>query len=59
MSETNPLLKEFTDPFGTIPFNEIKTEHFIPALDAAIDEAKAEVDAVIWVAGGPPHPTAC
>ena len=46
MTENNPLLKEFTEPFGTIPFNELKTEHFVPALDAAIDEAKAEMDVV-------------
>ena len=43
----NPLLEKFTEPFGTIPFNEIETEHFVPALDVAIDEAKSEVDAVI------------
>ena len=36
----NPLLEKFTEPFGTVPFNEIKTEHFVPALDASIDEAK-------------------
>ena len=47
MLENNPLLKEFTEPFGTIPFNELKTEHFAPALDAAIDEAKGEMENVI------------
>ena len=47
MTENNPLLKEFTEPFGTIPFNELKTEHFMPALDAAIEEAMGEVDAII------------
>ena len=43
---SNPLLGKFDQPFGTIPFNEIKTEHFVPALDAAIDEAKAEINAI-------------
>ena len=47
MIETNPLLKEFKEPFGTIPFAELKTEHFVPAIDAAIDEAKAEMNVVI------------
>ncbi len=47
MLDNNPLLKEFTEPFGTIPFNELKTEHFVPALDAAIDEAKGEMENVI------------
>ena len=46
MTENNPLLKEFTEPFGTIPFNELKTEHFVPAIDAAIDEAKTEIEAL-------------
>ena len=46
MTDNNPLLKNFDGPFGTIPFNEIKTEHFMPALDAAIEEAKAEVEEV-------------
>ena len=39
MTDNNPLLKDFNEPFGTIPFNELKTEHFVPAVDAAIDEA--------------------
>ena len=47
MINNNPLLKDFNEPFGTIPFNELKIEHFVPAVDAAIDEAKAEMDAVI------------
>ena len=42
----NPLLEEFNEPFGTIPFEELKTEHFVPAIDTAIDEAKAEMEAV-------------
>jgi len=32
----NPFFKEFNQPFGTIPFNEFKTEHFLPAIDEAI-----------------------
>ena len=42
----NPLLEKFDQPFGTIPFKDIKTEHFLPALDAAIDEAKEEISAI-------------
>ena len=47
MINNNPLLKDFNEPFGTIPFNELKIEHFVPAVDAAIEEAKSEMDAVI------------
>ena len=43
----NPLLKKFDTPYGSIPFNEVKTEHFIPALDQAIKEANKEVDTII------------
>lgn len=43
---TNPLLKEFNSPFGTAPFEEIKTEHFLPALKQAIADGLAEVEAI-------------
>tara|TARA_Y100001935_G_scaffold243063_1_gene234092 strand:+ start:66 stop:2102 length:2037 start_codon:yes stop_codon:yes gene_type:complete len=51
---SNPLLEKFDQPFGTIPFNEVKTDHFVPALDAAIEEAKSEIDAI---ADNPENPT--
>ena len=51
---SNPLLEKFDQPFGTVPFNEVKTDHFVPALDAAIKEAKSEIDAI---AGNPENPT--
>ncbi len=41
----NPLLiPQYSTPFGTIPFPEIKSEHFMPALEAAIEQAKAEIE---------------
>ncbi|MDE5900471.1 MAG: M3 family metallopeptidase [Muribaculaceae bacterium] len=36
----NPLLKDFDTP----PFSQIKTRHFVPAIDQAIKEARAEID---------------
>ena len=51
---SNPLLEKFDQPFGTIPFNKITTDDFVPALDAAIEEAKSEIDAI---AGNPENPT--
>lgn len=50
---TNPLLKEFDSPFGTTPFEEIKTEHYLPALKEAIAEGLAEVDAICKQAEAP------
>lgn len=40
---SNPLLTQFQGPFGTAPFSQIKEEHFIPAFDAAIVEAKENI----------------
>src|ERR1035437_3504529 len=44
---TNPLLTEWNTPHQTPPFLEIKHEHFIPAIDATLKEAKEEVDVII------------
>ena len=43
----NPLLKHFNTTFQTAPFEEIKEEHFLPAIEEAIVQGKAEVDAII------------
>ena len=34
----NPLLKPFDGPYGSVPFNEIKDEHFVPAIKKGIME---------------------
>jgi peptidyl-dipeptidase Dcp len=43
----NPLLKPFPGIHQTAPFDSIKIEHFLPAFDAAIEEAKSEVQKII------------
>ena len=43
----NPLLTESSAPFGAPEFDKIKNEHYLPAFEAAIAEAKAEVDAIV------------
>ena len=40
---TNPLLKEWNTPYQTPPFDEIKTEHYLPAIQYAIQQAKTEL----------------
>lgn len=47
----NPLLSEFNTPFQTPPFNKIKHEHYLPALDSAIAEARAEIEAIVSNSG--------
>ena len=43
---TNPLLREFKTPFDTAPFSKIENEHFQPAIEASIQEAKDEIDKI-------------
>ena len=43
----NPLLEKFTNPFQTIPFERIKKEHFVPAIEIAIREAENEISNII------------
>ena len=46
-NKNNPFFKEWKTPFQTPPFNEIKNEHFLPAIEEGIKREKAEVDAII------------
>jgi len=43
----NPLLTESSAPFGAPQFDKIQNEHYLPAFEAGIAEAKAEIDAII------------
>ena len=43
----NPLLTESAAPFGAPQFDKIADEHYLPAFEAGIAEAKAEIDAII------------
>ena len=42
----NPLLEKFETPFESAPFSKIKNEDYKPAFVQAIEEAKAEIDAI-------------
>jgi peptidyl-dipeptidase Dcp len=42
----NPFFKEYKTPFQVPPFNEIKLEHFMPAIDEGISEQTAEIKAI-------------
>lgn len=42
----NPLLQQFDTPFNVPPFEQIRPEHFKPAFEKALEEARAEVDAI-------------
>ena len=42
----NPLLVESTLPYHAPPFDKIKDEHFVPAIEAGMREELKEVDAI-------------
>jgi len=46
-SNENPLLVDFSTPHNAPPFSSIKIEHYVPAVDSAMVEARAEIDALI------------
>ena len=43
----NPLLKEWDTAYGVPPFDEIKDEHFMPAIKKGILEGRADIEAII------------
>ena len=51
--DTNPLLEPWTGPFEAPPFERIEPGHFRPAFDAALKDARAEIDAVARKPGAP------
>jgi peptidyl-dipeptidase Dcp len=51
----NPLLAEWTGPYGGLPpFDQVRVEHFQPALEAAMGENLAEIE---QIAADPAAPT--
>ncbi len=46
LQSENVLLQEWETPFQTPPFDEIKSEHFMPAFLEAMEIEKAEVEAI-------------
>src|SRR6476659_3688699 len=42
----NPLLEPWTTPFEMPPFDKVKTEHFLPAIDKGFAENLEEIAAI-------------
>ncbi len=47
MENGNVLLSEFKTPYQVVPFDQIKLDNYLPAIDSAIKEAKVEIDSII------------
>ena len=43
----NPLLEEWNTPYQTPPFSKIELKHYEPAFDYAIEQNRADIDAII------------
>jgi peptidyl-dipeptidase Dcp len=43
----NPLVQKFDTPFEVPPFEQIKLEHFLPAVNYAIKEHEKEIDSIV------------
>jgi peptidyl-dipeptidase Dcp len=46
MKSPNPLLKDWTGPLGAPPFDRIRAEQVLPALDSAIAAHRGEIEAI-------------
>lgn len=44
--ENNPLLQEWNTPHQTPPFDKIKNEHYLPAFDEGIRQARKGIDQI-------------
>jgi peptidyl-dipeptidase Dcp len=53
-SDSNPLLEEWSTPFGVPPFDQIEADHYLPALREGMARHKAEIDEI---ADNPSEPT--
>lgn len=47
MTQDNPLLQDWNTKYQTPPFSKIKTEHYAPAMRAAIKEAENDIDKIV------------
>ena len=53
-TESNPFFTEFQTEYGVPSFDKIKLEHYEPAFDVALAEARADIEAI---ARNPEPPT--
>ncbi|HFS67217.1 MAG TPA: M3 family peptidase [Flavobacteriia bacterium] len=47
MTSENPLLTKWDTPFGVPPFDKIKNEDYLPAMQKAIKNHQKEIDAIL------------
>lgn len=45
-AQKNPFMQEWKTPYGVPPFDQIKTEHYMPAFEAGIKQQVAEIKTI-------------
>jgi len=40
----NPFLEKFETPFQSFPFEKLKTEHYLPALEEGVIQGKKDIE---------------
>lgn len=53
-NQDNPFFREWKTPYETPPFSQIKSDHFLPAIEEGIKLEKAEIEAIV---NNPEKPT--
>lgn len=46
-SASNPFFTEWTTPYGIPPFDQIKNEHFMPAIEQGMQQHLEEIDVIV------------
>ena len=46
-SNENPFLSDYNTPFGVPPFDKIRTEHYIPAIEEGMRQHNLEIEAIV------------
>lgn len=49
----NPFFETYTTPYGVPPFDQIKTEHYMPAFTEGMKQQMAEINAIVNNADAP------
>jgi peptidyl-dipeptidase Dcp len=47
VGQQNPLMEAYNTPFNTVPFDKVKVEHFMPAIEDAMVKGKADIEAIV------------
>ena len=46
LPENNPLLRPSTLPYGILPLDQVKPEHWLPAMQVVVADAQAQINAI-------------